>query len=140
MVEITQQTEEGWVYDGCELVRVIDGDTIVLRVHATYALKVDFGFRIKDTVTLAKEGTFHFRLADVNTPEIRGKGKAAGFKSRDEVVRVLEGADLRVISLGEGKYGGRWIGKVYVTPPGGKEFYLSGYLIEEGFGEPYKPR
>lgn len=140
MVEITQQTDEGWVYEDCTLVRVIDGDTLVLTLKAAYKVAVDFGFRIKDMVTLEKEGTFHFRLADVNTPEKYGKEKVKGLESKAAVEKLLEGASIKVVSLGEGKYGGRWIGKIYITPPGGEELYLSEWLIEEKLGKPYHAR
>jgi endonuclease YncB( thermonuclease family) len=140
VVEITQETEEGWVYEDCELVRVIDGDTLVLTLRRKFQIQVDFGFRIKDVVTLEKEGTFHFRLADVNTPEIRGKSKVQGYESKEAVERLLVGASIKVVSLGEGKYGGRWIGKIYVTPQGGEELYLSEWLIEEKLGKPYRAR
>lgn len=139
MFEITQKIDEGWIYNDCSLVRAVDGDTLVLKLRGVYKVKIDFGFHIKDTMTLEKEGVFYFRLAEVNTPEMRGSEKAAGQKAKEAVQKILDGAAMRVISLGEGKYG-RWIGKIYVTPEGGEELYLSGWLIEEGYGKPYKPR
>lgn len=140
MIEISQQAEEGWVYDDCKVERVIDGDTIVMRLRAEYTVAIDFGFHIKDTMTLQKEGVITFRVEGVDTPEIRGEEKEEGLRSKEAVETFLSSGKIRVVSLKEGKYGGRWIGRIYVTQEDGDEIELTGWLIENELGDPYRVR
>jgi len=139
--EISHKTEEGWVYEDCKVDRVIDGDTVVMRLQAEHSVKVDFGFHIKDHVVLRKEAVIIFRLADVDTPELRGDEKPEGIISKNAVEAVLNsGVSIRVVSLKEGKYGGRWIGRIYIMQETGEEIELSGWLIENELGDPYRIR
>lgn len=140
MIEVTHKTDEGWVYEDCDLVRVIDGDTVVLRLRAEHSVAVDFGFRIKDRVVLHKEAEITFRLADVDTPEVRGDEKVEGLIAKEAVETLLSSGRIRVISLKEGKYAGRWIGRVYVEQEDGEEIELSGWLIENELGDYYRVR
>ena len=75
-----------------ELIRVVDGDTVVL--------DVDVGFNIK---VLTK-----FRLANIDAPEIE---TAAGKLSRAWLMEAMKGK-LRIDSLGLDKYG-RWLAVVH---------------------------
>ncbi len=59
-----------------ELIRVVDGDTIDVRV--------DLGFQITQVIRV--------RLKGINTPELRGKEKAAGMLAKDVVCVELEAA------------------------------------------------
>lgn len=53
-----------WEYEA-EVIRVVDGDTVYLRVWK----ELDFGFYIKQRQSY--EGSF--RLLGIDTPELRGK-------------------------------------------------------------------
>jgi endonuclease YncB( thermonuclease family) len=140
MNRITHKTDEGWVYEDCEVVRVIDGDTVIMKVTAEVVVEVDFGFKIKDRMILQKEAEVIVRLADVNTPEIRGVQKPQGLISKAVVEDMLASGKIRVVTYKEGKYGGRWIGSLYITQAGGGEIELSGWLIENNYGAPYRIR
>lgn len=140
MIEITHKTEEGWVYEDCEVIRVIDGDTVIMRVRAEVEVCMDFGFKIKDRMVLKKEAEVIIRLNGVNTPEIRGANKSKGFISKDAVEGLLASGNLRVVTYKEGKYGGRWIGSIFVTPENSEEIELSAWLIENNYGAPYRAR
>jgi endonuclease YncB( thermonuclease family) len=141
MIEISHKTDEGWVYEDCKVERVIDGDTIIMRLAAEVEVSYDFGFRIKDKMVFRKEGVITFRVEGVDTPEIRGEEKEEGYRVKDEVETFLLMAEsLRVVSLKEGKYGGRWIGKIYATQSTGEEIELTAWLIENEMGEPYRVR
>jgi len=137
MTEITQKTEEGWVYDDCEVIRVIDGDTVIMRLRGEFVVTVDFGFKIKDRMVLYKEAEVIVRLAGVNTPEIRGEQKPQGLVSKEAAETLLSSGKIRVITYKEGKYGGRWIGRLYVTQEDSEVIELSAWLIENDYGAPY---
>lgn len=121
-----------YVYDGT-CVRVIDGDTVVLRLAKTFALDVDFGFHVKDTVSLAKSAEITFRLNGLNTPEIIGPSKATGLAAKAALEGMLVGKSLRVVSHKPDKYG-RWLADVFVQ---GETVSVNQRLIEGGFAVPW---
>jgi len=86
-------------YYGCELLRVIDGDTIDVRA--------DLGFDVSLRLRL--------RFAGINTPESRTRNleeKALGLAAKARLVEILESADsLEFESFGKGKFG-----RVLATP------------------------
>ena len=82
---------DSFVYD-CEIVRVIDGDTI--------DIDLDLGFG----VWVHKQ---RVRLAGIDTPESRTRNlaeKALGLKAKERLKELCIGR-FRVKSLGKGKYG-----------------------------------
>ena len=86
-------------YYGCELIRVIDGDTIDVRA--------DLGFDVSLKLRL--------RFAGINTPESRTRNKeekALGLAAKARLKEVLESADsIEFESFGKGKFG-----RVLATP------------------------
>ncbi len=92
--------------------RVVDGDTV--------DLIVDLGFHIS--------AHHRFRVAGIDTPEVRGPEKIAGKAAKQWVIEYLTGKDLIVESKKTGKYG-RWIGKIRVD---GEEQDLSAALVSAG--------
>ena len=80
-------------YYGCELLRVIDGDTIDVRA--------DLGFDVSLKLRL--------RFAGINTPESRTRNleeKALGLAAKARLNEVLESADsIEFESFGKGKFG-----------------------------------
>ena len=86
-------------YYGCELLRVIDGDTIDVRA--------DLGFDVSLRLRL--------RFAGINTPESRTRNleeKALGLAAKARLVEILESADrIEFESHGKGKFG-----RVLATP------------------------
>ena len=80
-----------------ELVRVIDGDTLVGNV--------DLGFDLK----LNKQSV---RLLDVDAPEIRGPYKELGFKVRDSLINFLLDKELIIRSFNYDSFG-RLLGHVF---------------------------
>lgn len=127
---------EPWVYSG-ELVRVIDGDTAVLRV----ARPIDFGFRMAHQLS----AVVTFRLTGIDTPELVGATRAIGERARDrlhDMLTVQTGlgewrpTPLRVLSLGEpDKYGGRWDARVlldFAVP-----LDVGELLVRQGYAQSY---
>jgi len=86
----------------CILIRVIDGDTVVLRV--------DLGFKIQIDLTV--------RLADFNAPEPRGKTKKEGlrYKAKAQVWFDMHPGPFFITTQKSGKYG-RWLGRIFVNLP-----------------------
>ena len=99
-------------YDGV-CVRVIDGDTVVLRLSKTFTQGVDFGFHILDTMTLTKTADVIFRMNGINTPEIIGAEKTRGLAAKTALEGLLANQTLRVVSHKTDKYG-RWLADIFI--------------------------
>ncbi|WP_291298651.1 thermonuclease family protein [Elioraea sp.] len=104
------------------LVRVIDGDTLVVRARVWLDLEV---------VT-------RVRLRGVNAPELRSRDE--GERERAQAARafiatLVDGAPLVLTAIGQDKYGGRVVATVTVA---GED--LAAALLSEGHGRPMGPR
>jgi micrococcal nuclease len=107
-----------------DLIRVIDGDTLVALL--------DLGFECRYEAKV--------RFAGVNAPESRTRDlreKALAKVATDRVVELLEGAELQVLSFGKGKFG-RVLGAPYYIPAGRKKaINLCDQLLKEGLCRKY---
>jgi len=109
-----------------EVNRVVDGDTVDLRV--------DLGFNIVITE--------RFRLLDINTPELRTRNlieKQIGHMAKDRLTELLAEGEVWVesVKVGEklkGKYG-RYLGTLYVNGVN-----LNQQLVREGLAHEYDPK
>lgn len=104
----------------CELIRIIDGDTVVF--------DIDLGFKI----WIRDE---HVRFARVNAPESRTRDleeKALGLASKDFVIKTLDEAEeIRLKTYKDfGKYG-RFIADIMVMIDGDWKC-LNDMLVESG--------
>lgn len=127
-----------WEYEA-KVVRVIDGDTAVFLLSRTVTQEVDFGFYVKDKMSLTKTAEVTFRFMGINTPELHGVDKSLVKKAQDakgEVERLCSLGPLRLVSYKPDKYG-RWLCDIYVTPPGKKELHVNQALIDGGFALPW---
>ena len=107
-----------------ELIRVIDGDTVVARI--------DLGFSVYVQKTI--------RLYGIDAPEHRTKDleeKALGIKSKERLSEILASVDNKFIleSRGVGKFG-RCLGVLLIGTIG--EINMNDTLIAEGYAEKYK--
>lgn len=96
--------------------RVIDGDTI--------EVQLDLGF------DLVKKSAV--RLAGINAPETRGIEREFGLKVKEYVIKYLEGKVITCQWLEDDKYGGRFVGKVFVD-----DVDLAVHLVELGYAKLY---
>ena len=62
------------------VVRVVDGDTVRLKLSKIFTQQIDFGFHITENMSTSKSVEMNFRLLGVDTPEVRGKERPAGLK------------------------------------------------------------
>ena len=110
--------------------RVVDGDTVDLRV--------DMGFHMA--------ATLRFRLLGVDAPELfRGKGdKAQAHAAKLFVEQVLmkdtmaSGPWPLRIQTQKADSFGRWLATIWIQHPGGPERELGAMLMEEGLAVPYE--
>lgn len=125
-----------YTYDA-KVVRVVDGDTVHLLVSKRYEFLIDFGFHVKQTVmhTLSAEQTF--RLARINTPEMKGATLEAGKRAKAELERLLALGPITVVSKGLDKYG-RWISDLTVIDSNHDAVNVNQTLLDGGFAIPYK--
>lgn len=95
-----------------EVIRVIDGDTIVVNVY------------LGINVWLLDQ---HIRIFGINAPEIRGESKEEGLKSKERVVELMRDAKFLELTDHRDKYG-RLLGDFILD--GDKR--LSETLVSEG--------
>jgi len=115
--------------------RVVDGDTVHLKLEKTFSMEVDFGFGILDHIELKKNTIMDFRLFGINAPE---KSTPEGPKATAELTRLLGLGTLRVVSYKPDKYG-RWLADIYVKPVGEVELHVNKALLDGGFARYYMP-
>lgn len=99
------------------LVRVIDGDSVVLNVR--------LGFYVAANIA--------FRLAGIDAPELRSAG-LEGEQSRDSLVELLSNATSIIVESRKTEKFGRWLGTLYVD---GAITSVNQYQIERGFATSY---
>lgn len=106
-------------YEHVEVVRVIDGDTVELRI--------DLGNRCW--------WQEHFRLFGIDTPETRGETKVAGEAAADRLRALLANGVMLAETLRPDKYG-RTLVRLTVME-NGCPLNVASQLISEGLGRPY---
>lgn len=97
---------------------VYDGDTITV--------DIDLGFGIKLTDQ-------KIRLFGINAPELKGKTKTEGIKSRDKLTELVLNKQIKIQTIKDKKEKyGRILGKLWID-----ETLINDVLITEGFAVPY---
>ncbi len=106
-----------------EVLRVMDGDTIVVRAR----------------IWLGQDIETRVRLDGVDTPEMNGKcerERRMALKARDWVASLAAGGKVILRDIQYGKYAGRVVARV--EAPDGEDFSHS--LLRAGLGRPYDGR
>jgi micrococcal nuclease len=119
-----------------EVVRIIDGDTLVLKLTKEFSQQVDFGFHIKDTMTLTKSTEITFRLSGIDTAELKGgtsESKQLAQDAKFKVIELTENKKLKVITEKPDKYG-RWLATIFID---NETISLNDTLINLGLAVPY---
>lgn len=98
--------------------KVYDGDTI------TCDISLGFDVELKGQ---------KIRLSRINTPEVRGKEREEGLKSRDALREKIANKWV-VIKTQKDKKGkfGRWLGEVWLD-----DTCMNDWLLQEGYAKPY---
>lgn len=97
---------------------VYDGDTITV--------DIDLGFGIK--ITDQK-----IRLFGINAPELKGKTKSEGIKSRDKLTELILNKQVKIETIKDKKEKyGRLLGKIWLD-----QTLVNDVMITEGLAVPY---
>ena len=109
----------------CKLDRVVDGDTIDVRI--------DLGFDIHHSARV--------RMMGIDTPESRTRNleeKALGLASKARLKELLKGKKIKLETSkeGKGKFG-RVLADVITIDKEGNEINCNNQLIQEGHARPY---
>jgi len=99
--------------------KVYDGDTVTV--------DIDLGF---DVVLKNQK----IRLVRINAPEVRGKERQEGLKSRDALRAKIGNKWIKIKTQKDkkGKYG-RWLGEIWL-----EDTNVNDWLLSEGLAIPYK--
>ncbi|MCK5176292.1 MAG: thermonuclease family protein [Candidatus Aenigmarchaeota archaeon] len=97
MVSENSKLKKGKYIYKANVLKVIDGDT--------FDVDIDLGFRI---ITYQR-----LRLADVDTPEIRGKERPEGLKVKEYVKELIDKKEVLIQVFKVGKYG-RYVAEVFL--------------------------
>jgi len=100
---------------------VYDGDTVTVTI--------DLGLK-----TFIKGEKI--RLFGINAPEIRGKERIKGLKSRDFLREQILGKNIviRTIKDKRGKYG-RYLGELFLKKETGRYININDLLVKKGFAK-----
>ena len=98
---------------------VYDGDTITV--------EIDLGLK-----TFIKGEKI--RLSRINAPELRGKEREAGLKSRDFLRQLILNKNilLETVKDKKGKYG-RYLGEIWYAPHGKRLINVNDLLVKKGY-------
>lgn len=98
--------------------KVYDGDTVTV--------DIDLGF---DVVLKNQK----IRLVRINAPEVRGKERSEGLKSRDALRAKIGNRWIKIKTQKDkkGKYG-RWLGEIWL-----EDLCVNDWLISEGLASVY---
>lgn len=115
-----------YTYTLSDLLRVVDGDTVDLRLSKT----VDFGFGVHEQ----KFYSGRFRLTVVDTPE-RGQ---EGWTQATEFTRawITRNKSIALVTTHKSDSFGRYLADIFL--PSGES--LSGELLRTGLAVPYEKR
>lgn len=103
-----------------EVVSVYDGDTITVNI--------DLGL----SVFLNKE---KLRFNRINAPEVKGKSKKEGIKSRDYLTKLILGKEIYIETIKDRKEKyGRYLAEVYLLMDN-KYVNINDLLVKKGFAK-----
>lgn len=105
------------------VIRVVDGDTV-------YG-DVDLGFNIGNK-------KMEFRLAKINTPEIKGATREAGLTSKNYVEEKIMGKEVIIVTKKDTKEKyGRYLAEVFYKDETGSYVSLNDELVQKNLAVPF---
>ena len=106
-----------YVYHHVEIIRVIDGDSVVL--------EIDLGNKVK--------WRDNFRLKGIDTPE---RGQPGHREAMLHLINLLGTELSRVETHKPDKYG-RWLVDLYVPAERSGDLHINSLMLADGFAKPY---
>lgn len=124
-----------YVYAG-KVVRVIDGDTVVMDLTRNVEVNADLGFKLYlDTLPLRTQQTL--RIIGIDAPETRGvPDLGPGKSAKAALEHVLGLGHLTVETIKPDKYGSRYDARITVQTSDGV-LDVGAWLVENGYARPY---
>ena len=105
------------------VVKIVDGDTVYC--------DVDLGFHFNNKLML-------FRLAGVNTPELRGMSREAGLKAKEFVLNKIYNKDVILMTKKDAKEKyGRYLAYIYFKDDDDNWVCINDLLVKDGLAEVY---
>jgi endonuclease YncB( thermonuclease family) len=128
-------TASQFIYRGT-VVRVVDGDTVVMDLVRDIPVNIDLGFKLYvDSIPLRTQQ--NLRVLGVNAPEIHGvPDLTPGQNSKAALAQVLAMGPITVETVHPDKYGTRYDAKITVQGPEGP-IDVGKWLVEHGFAVPF---
>lgn len=113
-----------WEYPRADVILVHDGDTVLLNVISSSI--IDAGF--EETIVTTRSQPRWFRLFGCNANELADPG---GKEARDNLAALLPvGTRLRLSSVKDDKFGGRYDAVLWATDSSGAEYNVVQHLID----------
>ena len=103
-----------------EIIKIIDGDTLDVRVQTWIGQYMHISVRIRG----------------IDTPEFRGscpKEKILARKARDSLASIISQKEMTLRNIQHGKYAGRILADIYV-----EEKNVADQLIRQSYARPYQ--
>jgi endonuclease YncB( thermonuclease family) len=127
--------ETPYIYQA-EVIEVLDGDSLWLKLSKVF--KIDFGFKIQDTIV--KETSQNFRLSGINAAELEAPTRKAGESAKALLLSLVEKGPLLAVTHKPDKYG-RWLCDLY-RGPGPDFLHINAEMLKSMFvvayGQPPK--
>ena len=130
--------DDPYVYNA-DVIRVLDGDTVRLKLWRPFKAEWDFGFFIKEEINTVRSIEINCRLHGINAPEIHGVSAdilKKGQESTVELTRLLGLGKVTARTHKAEKYG-RYLVELWVIDKNGKATDVNAYLLEHGFAVPF---
>ena len=79
------------------------------------------------------------RISRINAPELRGKERKEGLKSRDFLRETIDGKEIMIQTIKDkkGKYG-RYIAEIWLSSENDEWININDLLVEKGFAKYHK--
>lgn len=138
MLKPLPSMDDPYVYNAT-IVRVVDGDTVRLKLWRPFRAEWDFGFYIKEVIDTVRSIEMNCRLLGINAPETRGAPKeevALGKQSTDELSAIINSGRLIAQTSKPDKYG-RWLADIWVVDTEGRAIHVNSYMVDNGFAVSY---
>lgn len=120
-----------WDFPSAVVLVLHDGDTVDLDV--TFVGTIDAGFY--QVITTTSTQPHAFRLFGCNANELADPG---GKEARDNLAAMIPiGTQLRLSSVKDDKYGGRWLAILWAKNPDGTEYNVVQRLIDTHWAVPW---
>lgn len=126
-----------YMYDA-ELIGVVDGTTVTLRLSRTFSFEVDFGFRMREIIAVDRAAEITLRLAGINSNPVNADAESL---TTAALKALLARGPLRAKTYPP-DIRGRWLVDLYAMRDEDgvtRMFKVNDELVRLGLTKEYKP-